>query len=142
MDVWDSQCKGLSMPTIQLPRRNRWIRESPDLPRRRRERRAAVTAGTFNRPEKEKMVGENCELLNAPRSTRMSHAESVRIVCFSIRRVHESKNDYFDSGSVLYCRGSGLRQRRKYGHLEAERGQVEVRPWGIEEQLSCVRGRG
>src|SRR5437763_14525061 len=58
------------------------------------------------------------ELLNARRSTRMPR----------VRRGHENKNDCIDSGAVLCRSGSVLRRRRLYGHLEAERGQIEDCP--------------
>src|SRR5580692_1231074 len=77
---------------------------------------------------------------NAP-STRLA-LESVRNLLLNQEK-HENENDCIESGAVV-CRGSGvLRQRRQRdGHVEAERGEVEVRPRGAQEQHRCLRGCG
>jgi hypothetical protein len=41
-------------------------------------------------------------------------------------RDYESKNRCVEYGSVFCCGGSGICQRCEYGHLEVERGEVEV----------------
>src|SRR5256886_6928045 len=63
------------------------------------------------------------ELRSAPRSPRMLRGKSAWKW-----RGYESKNDCIDSGVVLCRSGSVLRRRRIYGHLEAERGQIEDGP--------------
>jgi hypothetical protein len=52
----------------------------------------------------------------------------------------KTKKDCDDSGRVPCGSGSKLRQP-KYGHLEAERGKVEVSPGGIEICLWLLQDR-
>src|SRR3989442_15809474 len=85
-------------------------------------------------------LGKNGRLPNAPRSTRMA-------------ALNQSEQSVSQSGENMKTRtivmtvvvpggmGSVLRQRRRpYGHLEAERGQIEDRSWGSQEHNGCLRG--
>src|SRR5713226_10658600 len=108
---------------------------------------ASTTASKVPEPAPENIIQTALATGPAPARIRWASRPEWRaairpIIYNSIRRGHEGKNDRTDSGAVL-CRGSSvLRRRRKYGHLEAERGQIEARPRGAEEQHGCLRGRG
>src|SRR2546422_2690760 len=84
-------------------------------------------------------AASSCLML--PRSTRIAPPISS-IICYRTRRRYESKSDPTSSG-ITFCRRCGVLSRQSaYGHLETERGKIEVQLGVDEEQHRRLPGRG